>query len=91
MDWVFNAVIRTCPLHRHSRDGCLGLHWRLKEPANVSNLLSPCEWNGSTANRGLFSHYAPALEVSAMAPEEVRSLDIPDGCCLLSGVGDSLG
>jgi hypothetical protein len=28
---------------------------------------------------GALFHYAPALEVRAIAPEKVRSVDIPDG------------
>jgi len=26
-DWICNAIICICPLDRHSRDDCLGLHW----------------------------------------------------------------
>jgi len=47
IDWICNAIICICPLDRHSRDDCLGLHWPLKKPANVSNLLSPRKRNGS--------------------------------------------
>jgi hypothetical protein len=52
MDWIGNAIICVCPLDRRSRDGCLGLHWPLKKPANVSNLLSPYEGMGIRESEG---------------------------------------
>ena len=39
LHWPFGQALARC---------CLGLHWPLKTPANVSNLVSPSERNGST-------------------------------------------
>jgi hypothetical protein len=64
MDWIGNAIICTCPLDRHSRDGCLGLHWPLKKPANVSNLLSPYEGMGIRESGGLNTSCAFAPSTS---------------------------
>lgn len=87
MDWICNAINRIWPLDSHSRDGLPRAGVTPEELAIDSNLLSPCEWNGSTANRERFS-------ITLRQPKSVRCCDpriYPTGAIFLARLGTAFG